>query len=100
LTNLVNEKEFSAVVNKQEIINLIDKKEQEQFLMFMFLTIEKEIKRVLNKEQNNKGCYHFNLKELLNISKITKDTIEKAAYNVNMELLFDNYFIKIGELML
>lgn len=100
VANLKKEKTFSVINNKQEITDLTDKKEQEQFLMFILLTLKKEIKAALNKKKSSDAFSSFSLKDLLNIAKITKDTIEKATYNVNMELLFDDYFIKIGELML
>lgn len=100
LNNLINEKTLSLITNKQEIADILDKKEQEQFLNFMLLNIEKEIKNIVSKKSESGFSLGFNLKKMLSFAKITKDIIEKATYNVNMELLFDDYFIKIGELML
>lgn len=100
--HLLEEKSFSFIKNKEIVIqNLKERKEQELFLNYILFSIIKEINnRTLNKEiNNNKMFLNFSTKTLINFTQITKEIIKKVSYNVNMELLFDDYFIKMGELI-
>lgn len=100
--NLYQEKAGSFIKNK-ELINSIskEKKEQEKFLLY----IHKELVNILNlkiaknKESKAKDFRWANIQNLVNLIQLTEKVIEKATYNVNMELLLDEYFIKMGELI-
>ncbi len=100
--NLSIEKSASFIKNKGIVLsNSKEKKEQEQFLNFIFNLLTNEINCRLNSKPSDQNHLFskFSNKSLIKIIQKTKETIEKASYNVNMELLLDDYFIKIGELI-
>lgn len=100
-SNLLKEKSLSFLKNKEIILqSLKEKKEQELFLNYIFSLIAEETNnRIKGKETNNKAFSEFSIKVLVNFMQITKEIIEKLQYNVNIELLLDDYFIKMGELI-
>ena len=100
--NLFSEKSASFIKNKELVLSAFkDRKDQEQFLNFTFNLLTKEINSRLNNEKLDRSYIFcdFSTKNLIKIIQRTKEIIEKTSYNVNMELLLDDYFIKIGELI-
>ncbi len=100
--NLKADKSSAFIKNKDLFISFNkDKKEQEKLLTFIFEMLENEIKQrlIYKMESVNKFLKEYDLNHLLSFTQKTKETIEKLPYNVNMELLLDDYFIKMGELI-
>lgn len=100
--NLSVEKSSSFIKNKPEILkDLKERKTQEQFLNFVFKLLTAEINSRLSVDKINQNPIFINYitQDLVKLTTKTKEIIEKVTYNVNMELLLDDYFIKMGELI-
>ncbi len=99
--NLYEERSASLIKNKNIILkDITEKKDQEIFLIFIARTISEVINKRLNGNVIQEQVFQkYSLNNLVKFVKLTEETIEKLRYNVNMELLLDNYFIKMGELI-
>ena len=98
LSSLISKKEDGILLNKKVILSTIDKREQ---IINLFNLIYLLIDEVLNKTLKNSQFAFLNnieFAKLIHLQKIVYNTLETIPFNVNIELLLDNFAMEMEEL--
>lgn len=98
LNCLINKKEDGILLNKKVILSTIDKREQ---IINLFNLMYLLIDEILNKNLTNSRFSFLNnleFKKLIDLQKKVYNILETIPFNVNIELLLDNFAMEMEEL--
>lgn len=98
LNSLINKKEDGILLNERVILSTIDKREQ---IINLFNLIYLLIDETLNKILTNSRFSFLNnleIEKLVDLQKKVYNALETIPFNVNIELLLDNFAMEMEEL--